>query len=290
LSTITKIFIVLLTISSIFLCGIVVTYVANATNYKQLYDRQRADRDAAIENAQAAKEQLNETIQQMEQEKMRLNNEIASMKIQLQALQSSNKALEAEKEDALRRVNNWAAIVMDFSKTTDEQRKLLEDTLAELNKMQSANIKTDKQLKETTQTLVEKMAVISALEARNKTLLEEKTQLQAKLDQLLRQYGKVIAPIKPVTTTKEIAKVAKPGTADIGLKGLVTNVDPKNSLAEISIGSAQGVKEGMKFHVTRGDEFICDILILDVDTEKAVGILELVQQQPKVGDNISTNL
>jgi hypothetical protein len=46
----------------------------------------------------------------------------------------------------------------------------------------------------------------------------------------------------------------------------------------------------MKFHVTRGDEFICDVLIVNVDTEKAVGVLELVQQSPKVGDNASTNL
>jgi hypothetical protein len=64
-------------------------------------------------------------------------------------------------------------------------------------------------------------------------------------------------------------------------------------MAEISLGSAHGVKESMKFHVTRGDQFICDVLILDVDTEKAVGILELVQPAtggPKVGDNVSTSL
>lgn len=35
MSTLTKILIVLLTLSSIFLCGIVVTYVANAEDYKQ---------------------------------------------------------------------------------------------------------------------------------------------------------------------------------------------------------------------------------------------------------------
>ena len=57
-----------------------------------------------------------------------------------------------------------------------------------------------------------------------------------------------------------------------------------------AIGSADGVKDGMKFHVTRGDNFICDILIIDVDTDKAVGVLELVQQPPKIGDTASTNL
>jgi hypothetical protein len=46
----------------------------------------------------------------------------------------------------------------------------------------------------------------------------------------------------------------------------------------------------MRFHITRGDEFICDILVTDVDAEKAVGRLELILQQPKTGDNVSTNL
>jgi hypothetical protein len=80
---------------------------------------------------------------------------------------------------------------------------------------------------------------------------------------------------------------------DISLEGLIITVDLENSLAEISIGAANGVKQNMKFHVTRGDEFICDILILDVEPEKAVGTLELMnvtQKQPKAGDNVSTNL
>ena len=75
--------------------------------------------------------------------------------------------------------------------------------------------------------------------------------------------------------------------------GSVTDVDLKNSMAEISIGAANGVQAGMKFHVIRGNEFICDILIFDVEAEKAVGVLELLeatQRQPRAGDNISTNL
>ena len=79
-------------------------------------------------------------------------------------------------------------------------------------------------------------------------------------------------------------------TKDIGLKGLVTAVDLKNSMASISIGTADGVKEGMTFHVTRGNTFICDILIIEVDVEMAIGVLDLVVQQPRVGDNASTNL
>jgi hypothetical protein len=85
-----------------------------------------------------------------------------------------------------------------------------------------------------------------------------------------------------------------PPTKDIDLNGSITEVDLKTLLAEVSIGAANGVKEGMRFHLTRGDKFICDIVILDVWPEKAVGWLELVQDQPQdqpqVNDRVSTNL
>ena len=70
----------------------------------------------------------------------------------------------------------------------------------------------------------------------------------------------------------------------------MTQVDLKNSLAVISIGAADGVKEKMRFYVTRGDAFICEILILDVDAERAVGFLERVQTPPKVRDSVSSNI
>jgi hypothetical protein len=61
-------------------------------------------------------------------------------------------------------------------------------------------------------------------------------------------------------------------------------------MASISIGSVDGVKENMKFHATRGDEFVCDILIISVEPETAVGVLELVQKQPQAGDIVTTDL
>jgi len=303
LSTLTKVLIVLLTVASVFLCGIVVTYVANADNYRQKYDSIKTEKDAAVKNSESAKKQLNENIDKTDREKTDLNNRIASIERKIEQLQAD--LTEAERQKALlqEKVNSWTAIVMDFAKTTEAQEQLLKSTLDELRTIQAEQIKKDKELKQTTNTLVEKMAIISTLEERNKRLLEERTDLNNKLNQLLRQYGKVVAPSVPVTKEKTIVQPAPPQVSpttsqpsppppaiDIGLKGLVTVVDSKNSMAEISIGSAHGVRENMKFHVTRGDEFICDILILDVDSERAVGILDLVQKMPKVGDKVNSNL
>jgi len=291
-STLTKALIVLLTVASIFLCGIVVTYVASAENYRQKYNNLRTERDAAVENAGSAKEQLNNTVAQADRDKAKLNEAIASLQRQLNDVGAKLDAAEREKALLLQKVDSWTSITKAFYETNDKQGQLLKNTLDELNKVQAELIKERTDLKETTSALIEKMAIITMLADKSKRLLEEKTELQDKLDQVLRQYGKTVPAPTPVTPIKDKARVV-PVTRDIELKGQVTAVDPKNSMAEISIGSADGVRESMKFHVTRGDQFVCDILILDVDAEKAVGSMELVQSAtggPKVGDSVSTSL
>ena len=290
MSTLTKILIVLLTLSSIFLCGIVVTYVATADNFKQQNKIFKTRLDAAKENEKSAKRQLSENIAKSQQLQDKLKNEIASLKVEFTELQAKLDEAEREKAGLLQKVNSWTSITKDFYQTTDKQGQLLKNTLEELNRVQAEQIKERRQLNETTTAFVEKMAIIKTLETERKQLLEEKSELQSKLDQLLLPLGEAVAAPVAVTQKRDTARPAMLGVRDIALQGLVTKVDLKNSMASISIGSADGVKEGMKFHVTRGDKFLCDILIIDIDAEEAVGVLELVQQQPKVGDSVSTNL
>jgi len=292
LSTLTKVLIVLLTLSSIFLCGIVVTYVANAENYREMYNRLKVQKDAAVENEKQAQKNFNDIKKELGDEMDRQKDEIAALdrKVELE----TNLKEEAERQTAtlIEEAGKWKAITRDFYDTNEKQRQLLDDTLAKLKTIQAEQIKGDKELNETTAELIEKMAIIDTLEKTSKQLLEEKTDLQNRLDKLLLQAGKTVAAPVPVTPIKEKARVAPP-VVDIGLKGLITTVDMENSLAEISIGAVNGVKQNMTFHVTRADKFICDIVILDVEPEKAVGALELMdvtQEQPKAGDNVSTNL
>jgi len=293
LSTLTKTLIVLLTVFSVFLCGLVVTYVANVDNYKQKYDTLYNNFRAAKENEKDAQRQLREKIEETDRQKEQLNGEISSLTMTVGELEAKLDKLIRENAMLLQKVSSMASLVEAANQTAQQQTKLFEDAEKELSGVRTEQIKQRNELKETTDALIEKIAIISTLQERNKQMLEEKTELQTKLDQLLRQYGRVIAPPTPVTPRREIARpvpAAMPVTKDIGLKGLVTAVDLENSLAEISIGTADGVRNEMKFHVTRGDKFICDILILDVDSDRAVGILELVQQPPRVGDSVSTNL
>ena len=290
MSPITKILIVLLTISTIALCPMVVTYVATADNFREKNKTLNTRLRAETEKSKSAARQLKEEKEEFQRLEDQLNNKIASLETKITALAADLKNAEREKAALLQQVNNWTSITKDFYETNDKQGQLLRNTLDRLKEVQAEQIKQKKNLKETSAALVEKMAIIETLGAEKKRLVEEKSELQSRMDRYLQPRGKVAAVPTPITTEIDTARPAIPPGRDINLKALITAVDLKNSMAGISIGTADGVKEGMTFHVTRGDQFICNIVILDTDTEEAVGVLDLVQQPPKVGDSAATNL
>lgn len=289
MSILTKILVVLLALSSIFLCGIIVTHVANTENYKQKFDDRRAELNALKEKVKDLKELLNTDKKDTARLEKKLKGQIASLKLETRKLQNQLTDAEREKADLLQRVNSWASITEDFYKTNDKQRQLFENTFAELNKVKAEQIKERRELSDTTQLLIEKMAIVDMLEAKKKRLVEQKDELQRRLDTLLLPGGGVASAIELVTFVKDTAMPTSAFITEISLHGTVTSVDLKNSMASISIGAADGVQDGMKFHVTRGDEFLCDILIIDVESEQSVGVLEIVQQNPQTGDTVSTN-
>jgi len=278
------------TISSIFLCGIVVTYVALADNYKDKHDIIETERDSLIESEKSLKEQRNAMEVKKDALEKKLNSEISNLKIEINTLKGDLKAANDEQKISNQRLSDMASVVETTTQTSKETTKLLMDTQAQLTLAEAEKTKLEAQLEDTSNTLLERLAIIQTLEKEKKQLLEEKAELQSRMDKLLQPTGKAPAPAVIITRPEDTARPAPVITKKIGLRGLVTAVDSKNKMAGISIGTADGVKEGMRFHVTRANKFICDILIIDTDTEEAVGVMELIEEQPRPGDTVATNL
>ena len=146
MSTLTKILIVLLTISSIFLCGIVVTYVGSAVNYKEKYDGQQTQMRSLRQTKQAAEENLNKTIEQAQERENELKKSIGSLQADINKLKNDLTNAQNKREDALQRADNWQAIAMDFSKTTETQVKLAKDALSDRNVIDAERIENLKEL------------------------------------------------------------------------------------------------------------------------------------------------
>jgi hypothetical protein len=291
LSTLTKVLIVLLTVFSIFLCGIVVTYVGNASDYRKEATRLKRDIQVTREESRNALSDAEKVKEAATAKEADLNKQVTDLTTARDELQTQVDTLKRQNGQLVQEVTNMGAV----AKLRD-QAAAAEQEVASLRADQTDR---NKELQETTHALMEKMAVIADLEKKNRQLIEEKQGFQTQLSQKLAPYG--MAPVRPQTVTaspqtgatpvqRPATQPAKTMAKQIGLNGRVTQVDIKNKVAAISIGSAVGVKEDMKFHVTRGDRFICDILIFDVDSDKAIGTLDLVQAEPQAGDMAATNL
>ena len=284
LSSFTKFLIVLLTVFSVFLCGTVVTYVAMASNWKEEYNNREAT-VKAMEDKVALQER-------------QATKQVAALKDEYDALQSTNAQLSAKLSDLeidlskekrensvnVQRVSESAGIIEGMGQTVEGLRTSLEATRDDLGKKRDTLTNISKKLSEITAALDEKMVELESIEAENRRLLEVKTDLE-------KMIVAATDDIQPVTQRKTTVKLAaRPAYDMVSLKALVDEVDLRNNIAAISIGSADGVSKGMVFHVTRGSEFICNIKITNVDQDTAAGALELVQSAPRVGDNVTTSL
>jgi len=296
LSTLTKILIVILTLSSIFLCGTVVTYVSNADNWRDKYKTLKSQYDSAVEQKKSALEELKKKKKQFLTREGQLNEQINSLKTQLTKLTNHRNKLQIEKTNLENKVQSWVSITNALTKTTEDQTKLINEKLEQLKEAEAQRITLSDKLKDTEKALIEKLAIIETVQAEKKRLKEEKTKLQQKLNRILGETGLETAAPEVVTPKKEIAKpiekMRPAPTKPIGLRGKISLLDLQNSIAQLSIGSANGVRKGMKFYVTRADQFICEILIIDVEPESSVGILERLNKQnpPKTGDSVATNI
>ena len=271
----------------------VVNYVANAEDQREKYTSLKSQTDSLNEQVRGLKEQ----IAQKDTQKAKIEEQLANLQAGLgqdvKDLQQKLDNAEREKSRLLERVDAFAAQVESFESTNAKQQDMLKETIASLDESKEIQLKQEKELKETTTALIEKMAMIDTLEAEKRRLVEQKTQLEGGVNRVLQQGGKQVAKPQPVTTGDDSIKQAPqlPATSEqIGLQGLVTAVDVGNKMASISLGTADGVRVGMKFFVTRGDQFICNVIVIDVDTDEAVGVLEIIQQTPQKGDTVSTNL
>lgn len=302
MSTLTKVLIVLLTVFSLFLCGIVVTYVANAENQRKRADGLQQQMQSAKQRQQSAIESEAQQKQELDALKADLGKQLAELTTLRTALEAQIDQLKRENSQLLQKVTDMAAVVETANAAATQQTQLFQNSQKEVEALRADQTNRNKELQEITQALMERTAVLADLETRNRQLIEEKQGLEVQLSQVLQQYGR--APLRPQTvtaprtiaqpvqrvTSQQPAQTPQAQTQAINLNGRITQIDLKNKVAAISIGSAAGVRQDMKFHVTRGDRFVCDILIFDVDAEKAVGTLDLVQVEPQPGDLVATNL
>ena len=285
MSTLTKILVVLLSLFSIFLCGMMVTFVGSAKNYKREYTEQLKNAEYAHAELAKKDELFNAQVNKYKELESKLQETIVTLESEKNVLVADLRKTERLSAQYQSQADSWKGVMTGFEQSVRSLQASLQQTQQQLDTARSEGIKDQKELNQITADLYAKIVQLQSLEAERRRLLEQKTELEKQISSL--SVGAAVE-VRPVTPLVRTAVPASETTAAADIKGVV--VDVNETLVQLSVGSADGVRENMVFHVTRGDQFLCDIVVTNIDINQSAGVLQLVQQQPRVGDTASTQL
>lgn len=290
MSILTKILVVLLSVFSILLCGMVVTFVGNTNNYKEQLDQQK-QLNNVIQADLAKKDELyNAQVKKIEELQKKYDADLLAAESERNKLAADLRSAQRLAQQYQAQSDSWKGVLAGFEQSVRNLQASLGQTQQQLDEARAQSIKDQKELNQITASLYEKKVQLESMEAERRRLLEQKTELEKQVSSVKTSAGgaSVVPAAAPVTPLNRTATSAAPSPAGLDVKGLVTAVD--RNMLTLSVGSADGVKENMVLHITRGDRFLCDVVITNVDINQSAGVTELVQQQPQVGDTASTQL
>ena len=271
----TKIFVVLVSLLAVLLVPLVVVYAYNEDSYKAKYDvavatanANAADLDAAkaIGVAQLSGKEIE--IQELRGEKARLEGDVADAERDMRDLQ--NRLVAAESMQA--EINTKLTTLTSISQAAQE---LNESLIRELRGIRSQASTSERQKVELDEALRDVGGRLEVAIAARRALQEELQQLKGEHAKSLEQLSLYHAryPELEFAGSPILGGILPDRNLDTTVIGVRREND--QVLAEIDVGTRDGVKEGWTGTISRGEVFIATIQLIEVDINRSVGVLDL---------------
>jgi hypothetical protein len=269
-----KIFTVLIFIMSVAFCILAVATFATHKNWRvEATKLQTSLRDAQTQFKNKQTE-LDSVRRQLEIEEAARRSVLSTLQAKLTLMLNdvtANAAALQEKNAALTEQTQAA-------KTAEET---LKNITAEVQKLRT-DIRLAQQDRD--EQYVKALALVDKLnqaEAMRQRLEEQNTQLQdqyARLNAVAQRLG--------FDARTLVSQIPPP------LDGKVLGVDENKGLVEVSLGSDEGLKKGHMLQVFRGNQYLGQIILKEVQADRAVGEVDKKMQRGRIkkDDNVTTKL
>lgn len=288
MSLLTKIFVVLIAIFSIAFTMTTVNFVATTNDWRSLATDYRAQtqvvethmrNQAAAQAAEKtawidARKDLQSRIGELQTSEAQQLARIADLNQQLTELKSDKGSWETQA--------NQAQIQLQFEQqSADAERKQRKELEKRNMELERRNLDLSERVNEQTAQIL--------------VLVQQQNQLEQQINILRDEGRRVSRGIAPTTydggasssmVTDALGGVrpqAPPATTPI--RGRITQVD--GNLAEVSVGSADGVSEGLVLVISRGEEYVGDLKITDVEPNIAAGRIIQSRTAPRPNDMVA---
>ena len=283
MSTLTKIFIVLMVVFSIAFTMTMISFVAKTTDWKGLatdyrnelqivetHMRKQAAAHAAEKTAWLdTKGSLEDRIANLQASETEMSGQIAKLEDDSARLKAENNSSSA----LAHRLTTELQVAQAGWLEQRDQRKEIEQRNMELERR---NIDLNERVNELTSQVLVLVQQQNQLEQQVNILRDE----NQKLAQGVRPEAGAavfaggaggVEPVSPATTTP--------------IRGRIVEV--QGDLATISVGSADGVQPGTVFVIYRGSDYIGDLKITDVEPDLAAGRVIHARATPRADDMVA---
>lgn len=284
MTTVAKVFLVLLVIGTIAFSTASITQTAQTRNWKQLAEGYRQDAVAAWAASVADSAQNRVTIEQLTSSLEAGNSQLAGARNDLAARQKDLGDLRTEIERRkVEATGNQAAITKLTASLQVEQNRA--NQLQEQNQQALAHaLDLEKRNIDLNDRVAELTANVNVLENQSRVLQQQNYSLKETVTQLREKMS--LGPQAASTGVQPATGSAQPVSAPApsAIRGKVVAVE--GNVVGLSVGSADGVQRDMAFVVYRGDKSVGRLTIRDVDAQASAGTLEKSYSQIQVGDQV----
>ena len=287
MSTLTKVFIVVLVVFSIAFTTMTVSIVAQSTDWRdtaQKYGEHARVADTNLRNVIAASAATEATLRdsikshlekigEVEGQLKTIGAEMAQLRSDLAKAESEKSSTEAMNRGLLAQLQIADAGRAEYRKQRDEIEK--------------RNIELERRNIDLNDRVNEQTARIAVLAEQKRQYEQQLNILKTENEKLARTAGRTtgasvleapagmamsnVTPLTPISSTPVRGKV----------------MEVSGNLVTISVGSADGVKEGMVFMIERGDQYVGDLKISMVSPNQSAGrIVGNPTLAPAQGDQV----
>ncbi len=283
MDTLTKICVVVLVVVAPVAAGLSVRQASLVPNYKYKFQQERMRSEG---NAlQAADEALahKSTLQQAAEKATQSDKLISDLRGKVVRLEQALGVQKVTNTSLENKLTSIQSSIVEMSKT-DKQRVQRNQALTEqvaslrrdIDAENAANTRLTKELRQ-------KSADYDRVELIGRSRLERISELEEALKERVKQLSEALAG-RPI-----VAGAAPLPEAGAEITGTITAVIPAENVASINVGSAQGVRKGMKLVIYRGAKLVGWLRIEDVELQQAAGIIVEKQIDPMQGDKVATS-
>jgi hypothetical protein len=290
LSTVTKVFVVLLVVFSIAFTSMTVSMVAQTADWKttaEKYSEQARIADTNLRNLiasnaaemAAARDTVNAhqaRVGELEKSLQSARNESAQLTLDLARVAAEKASAEAMSRGLLAQLQVSETGRTEYQKQRDDLEKQNID-------LQRRNIDLNDRVNEQT-------AAIAVLQEQRRHYEQQIHILKTDNEKLANEARRVTSGMK----LEDPAGGALPGVVALApvsvtpIRGQVTDVS--GNLVTITVGSADGVRKDMVFVVYRGEQYVGDLKITLVDPNQSAGRMIQSTAAPQAGDQVTDAL